>query len=136
MRVKIKLSKKDEHGGDKGKKRQSRSKAKPVVSDDDSDDDKDDNVGAPIPRLCCLDLKRRMEWSSHVPLVSSISGCDPFIDSFLRCCRLEGGGMLLSFDSFSIFDRVPLFSSFGFLCCNPGDQQCTFLFNLCSIKPF
>ena len=58
VRVKIKLSKKDEHGGDKGKKRQSRSKAKPVVSDDDSEDDKEDNVGAPIPWLCYLDLEK------------------------------------------------------------------------------
>lgn len=44
VRVKIKLSK-EARGHDKGKKRQSRGKAKPVVSDDDSDDDQDDNVG-------------------------------------------------------------------------------------------
>uniref|UniRef100_A0A673BWX0 Probable global transcription activator SNF2L2 n=1 Tax=Sphaeramia orbicularis TaxID=375764 RepID=A0A673BWX0_9TELE len=44
MRVKIKLSK-EARGHDKGKKRPSRGKAKPVVSDDDSDDDQDDNVG-------------------------------------------------------------------------------------------
>uniref|UniRef100_A0A672J5M2 Probable global transcription activator SNF2L2 n=1 Tax=Salarias fasciatus TaxID=181472 RepID=A0A672J5M2_SALFA len=45
VRVKIKLSR-DARGSDKGKKRQSRGKAKPVVSDDDSDDDQDDNVGS------------------------------------------------------------------------------------------
>lgn len=45
MRVKIKLSK-EARGQDKGKKRQSRGKAKPVVSDDDSDEDQDDNVGS------------------------------------------------------------------------------------------
>lgn len=44
MRVKIKLGK-EARSHDKGKKRQSRGKAKPVVSDDDSDDDQDDNVG-------------------------------------------------------------------------------------------
>lgn len=44
MRVKIKLSK-EARSHDKGKKRQSRGKAKPVVSDDDSDEDQDDNVG-------------------------------------------------------------------------------------------
>uniref|UniRef100_A0A3Q1C7H9 SWI/SNF related, matrix associated, actin dependent regulator of chromatin, subfamily a, member 2 n=1 Tax=Amphiprion ocellaris TaxID=80972 RepID=A0A3Q1C7H9_AMPOC len=43
VRVKIKLSR-EARGHDKGKKRQSRGKAKPVVSDDDSDDDQDDNV--------------------------------------------------------------------------------------------
>ncbi|KAM9360220.1 putative global transcription activator SNF2L2 [Symphorus nematophorus] len=42
VRVKIKLSK-EARSHDKGKKRQSRGKAKPVVSDDDSDDDQDDN---------------------------------------------------------------------------------------------
>ncbi|XP_031726374.1 putative global transcription activator SNF2L2 [Anarrhichthys ocellatus] len=42
VRVKIKLSK-EARSHDKGKKRQSRGKAKPVVSDDDSDDDLDDN---------------------------------------------------------------------------------------------
>ncbi|KAM8865300.1 putative global transcription activator SNF2L2 [Synchiropus picturatus] len=42
VRVKIKLSK-ESRGHDKGKKRQCRSKAKPVVSDDDSEDDLDDN---------------------------------------------------------------------------------------------
>lgn len=44
VRVKIKLSR-EARGHDKGKKRQSRGKAKPVVSDDDSDEDQDDNVG-------------------------------------------------------------------------------------------
>lgn len=44
VRVKIKLSK-EARSHDKGKKRQSRVKAKPVVSDDDSDEDLDDNVG-------------------------------------------------------------------------------------------
>lgn len=44
VRVKIKLSK-EARGHDKGKKRQSRGKAKPVVSDDDSEDEQDDNVG-------------------------------------------------------------------------------------------
>lgn len=44
VRVKIKLGR-DGRSHDKGKKRQSRGKAKPVVSDDDSDDDQDDNVG-------------------------------------------------------------------------------------------
>lgn len=44
VRVKIKLSK-EPRSTDKGKKRQSRGKAKPVVSDDDSDEDLDDNVG-------------------------------------------------------------------------------------------
>lgn len=43
MRVKIKLSK-EARGHDKGKKRTSRGKAKPVVSDDDSDEDQDDYV--------------------------------------------------------------------------------------------
>ena len=43
MRVKIKLSK-EARSHDKGKKRQSRGKAKPVVSDDDSDEEQDDNV--------------------------------------------------------------------------------------------
>lgn len=46
VRVKIKLSK-EARGHDKGKKRQSRGKAKPVVSDDDSEDEQDDNVGGP-----------------------------------------------------------------------------------------
>ena len=46
VRVKIKLSK-EPRSTDKGKKRQSRGKAKPVVSDDDSDEDLDDNVGSP-----------------------------------------------------------------------------------------
>uniref|UniRef100_A0A3Q3FZM8 Bromo domain-containing protein n=1 Tax=Labrus bergylta TaxID=56723 RepID=A0A3Q3FZM8_9LABR len=40
--VKIKLSK-EGRSSDKGKKRQSRGKAKPVVSDDDSEEDQDDN---------------------------------------------------------------------------------------------
>uniref|UniRef100_A0A7N6AQY5 SWI/SNF related, matrix associated, actin dependent regulator of chromatin, subfamily a, member 2 n=1 Tax=Anabas testudineus TaxID=64144 RepID=A0A7N6AQY5_ANATE len=44
VRVKIKLSK-EARSHDRGKKRQSRVKAKPVVSDDDSDEDLDDNVG-------------------------------------------------------------------------------------------
>lgn len=44
MRVKIKLSK-EARSHDKGKRRQSRVKAKPVVSDDDSDEDLDDMVG-------------------------------------------------------------------------------------------
>ncbi|RXN34108.1 putative global transcription activator SNF2L2 isoform X1 [Labeo rohita] len=43
VKVKIKLSKRDERCQDKGKKRPSRGKAKPVVSDDDSEDDQDDN---------------------------------------------------------------------------------------------
>uniref|UniRef100_A0AAX7TD91 SWI/SNF related, matrix associated, actin dependent regulator of chromatin, subfamily a, member 2 n=1 Tax=Astatotilapia calliptera TaxID=8154 RepID=A0AAX7TD91_ASTCA len=47
VRVKIKLSR-EARGHDKGKKRQSRGKAKPVVSDDDSDEDQDDNVGCKI----------------------------------------------------------------------------------------
>lgn len=47
MRVKIKLSK-EARSHDKGKKRQIRGKAKPVVSDDDSDEDQDDNVGHSI----------------------------------------------------------------------------------------
>lgn len=42
VRVKIKLGKREERGHDKGKKRQSRVKAKPVVSDEDSDDEPDD----------------------------------------------------------------------------------------------
>ncbi|KAL4623261.1 putative global transcription activator SNF2L2 isoform X8 [Arapaima gigas] len=44
MKVKIKLGKKDERGYEKGRKRQSRVKVKPVVSDDDTEDDQDDNV--------------------------------------------------------------------------------------------
>lgn len=43
--MKIKLSKRGERSHDKGKKRQSRGKAKPVVSDDDSDEDLEENVG-------------------------------------------------------------------------------------------
>ncbi|KAL1274800.1 hypothetical protein QQF64_027614, partial [Cirrhinus molitorella] len=43
VKVKIKLSKRDERCQDKGKKRPSRGKAKPVVSDDDSEDDQEDN---------------------------------------------------------------------------------------------
>lgn len=50
MRVKIKLSK-EGHSRDKGKKRQSRVKAKPVVSDDDSDEDLDDIVSQLISRF-------------------------------------------------------------------------------------
>lgn len=59
MRVKIKLSK-EARGQDKGKKRQSRGKAKPVVSDDDSDEDQDDNVGSSarlFPLICILKKK-------------------------------------------------------------------------------
>lgn len=48
VRVKIKLSK-EARGHDKGKKRQSRGKAKPVVSDDDSEEDQEDNVGHSAP---------------------------------------------------------------------------------------
>lgn len=44
MRVKIKIGKKDDRGYEKGKKRQSRIKAKPVVSDDDTEEDQDVNV--------------------------------------------------------------------------------------------
>lgn len=44
MKVKIKLSKRDERCQDKGKKRPSRGKAKPVVSDDDSEEEQE-NVG-------------------------------------------------------------------------------------------
>ncbi|XP_023676416.1 probable global transcription activator SNF2L2 [Paramormyrops kingsleyae] len=43
MRVKIKIGKKDDRGYEKGKKRQSRIKAKPVVSDDDTEEDQDVN---------------------------------------------------------------------------------------------
>ncbi|XP_066566718.1 putative global transcription activator SNF2L2 isoform X3 [Amia ocellicauda] len=43
VKVKIKLGKKDDKRLDKGKKRQNRGKAKPVVSDDDSEDEQDDN---------------------------------------------------------------------------------------------
>lgn len=53
VRVKIKLSR-EARGHDKGKKRQSRGKAKPVVSDDDSDEDQDDNVGGKITVLMLL----------------------------------------------------------------------------------
>lgn len=44
VRVKIKLGR-EGRSHDRGKKRQSRGKAKPVVSDDDSDEDQEDNVG-------------------------------------------------------------------------------------------
>lgn len=43
MKMKIKLSKRDERCQDKGKKRPSRGKAKPVVSDDDSEEDQEEN---------------------------------------------------------------------------------------------
>lgn len=55
VRVKIKL------GKDKGKKRQSRGKAKPVVSDDDSDDDLDDNVGGVTAALCIHHIHAQTE---------------------------------------------------------------------------
>lgn len=48
MKVKIKLNKRDERCQDKGKKRPSRGKAKPVVSDDDSEEEQEDNVGLPF----------------------------------------------------------------------------------------
>lgn len=44
MKMKIKLSKRDERCQDKGKKRPSRGKAKPVVSDDDSEEEQEENV--------------------------------------------------------------------------------------------
>lgn len=44
MWVKIKLSKEARGSAERGKKRQARAKAKPVVSDDESDDDQDANV--------------------------------------------------------------------------------------------
>lgn len=61
VRVKIKLSK-EVRGQDKGKKRQSRGKAKPVVSDDDSDEDQDDNVGssARLFLLICVLKKKHL----------------------------------------------------------------------------
>ncbi|XP_051953715.1 probable global transcription activator SNF2L2 isoform X4 [Xyrauchen texanus] len=43
VRVKIKLSKWEERSQDKGKKRQSHGKAKPVVSDDDSEEEQEEN---------------------------------------------------------------------------------------------
>uniref|UniRef100_A0A8C1K8G6 SWI/SNF related, matrix associated, actin dependent regulator of chromatin, subfamily a, member 2 n=1 Tax=Cyprinus carpio TaxID=7962 RepID=A0A8C1K8G6_CYPCA len=43
VKVKIKLSKRDERCQDKGKKRPSRGKAKPVVSDDDSEEEQEEN---------------------------------------------------------------------------------------------
>uniref|UniRef100_A0A3Q2FZ98 Bromo domain-containing protein n=1 Tax=Cyprinodon variegatus TaxID=28743 RepID=A0A3Q2FZ98_CYPVA len=54
VRVRIKLGR-EGRSHDKGKKRQSRGKAKPVVSDDDSDDDQDDNVrlSHDIKLRCC-----------------------------------------------------------------------------------
>lgn len=45
VKLKIKLSKREERSQERRKKRPSRVKAKPVVSDDDSDDDQEDNVG-------------------------------------------------------------------------------------------
>ncbi|TRY89722.1 hypothetical protein DNTS_009300, partial [Danionella cerebrum] len=47
VKVKIKLNKREERGHDKGKKRPSRGKAKPVVSDDDSEEEQEDNVSPP-----------------------------------------------------------------------------------------
>lgn len=47
MKVKIKLSKREERSQERGKKRPSRVKAKPVVSDDDSDEELEENVGSP-----------------------------------------------------------------------------------------
>lgn len=46
VKVKIKLSKREERSHDKGKKRQSRGKAKPVVSDEDSEDELEEKVGS------------------------------------------------------------------------------------------
>ncbi|XP_048045025.1 probable global transcription activator SNF2L2 isoform X3 [Megalobrama amblycephala] len=43
VKVKIKLNKRDERCQDKGKKRPSRGKAKPVVSDDDSEEEQEEN---------------------------------------------------------------------------------------------
>uniref|UniRef100_A0A8C2DIM9 SWI/SNF related, matrix associated, actin dependent regulator of chromatin, subfamily a, member 2 n=1 Tax=Cyprinus carpio TaxID=7962 RepID=A0A8C2DIM9_CYPCA len=43
VKVKINLSKRDERCQDKGKKRPSRGKAKPVVSDDDSEEEQEEN---------------------------------------------------------------------------------------------
>lgn len=48
MKVKIKLSKRDERCQDKGKKRPSRVKVKPVVSDDDSEEEQEENVSPPF----------------------------------------------------------------------------------------
>uniref|UniRef100_A0A671R2B5 Probable global transcription activator SNF2L2 n=1 Tax=Sinocyclocheilus anshuiensis TaxID=1608454 RepID=A0A671R2B5_9TELE len=48
VKVKIKLSKRDERCQDKGKKRPSRGKAKPVVSDDDSEEEQEENVSPPF----------------------------------------------------------------------------------------
>lgn len=45
VKVKIKLSKREERSHERGKKRPSRVKAKPVVSDDDSDEEQEENVG-------------------------------------------------------------------------------------------
>lgn len=47
VKVKIKLSKRDERSQERGKKRSSRVKAKPVVSDDDSEEEQEENVGSP-----------------------------------------------------------------------------------------
>ncbi|XP_030644695.1 putative global transcription activator SNF2L2 isoform X2 [Chanos chanos] len=44
VKVKIWLGKRDERGQDKAKRKASRAKAKPVVSDDDSEDEHEDNV--------------------------------------------------------------------------------------------
>uniref|UniRef100_A0A673KW45 Probable global transcription activator SNF2L2 n=1 Tax=Sinocyclocheilus rhinocerous TaxID=307959 RepID=A0A673KW45_9TELE len=48
VKVKIRQSNRDERCQDKGKKRSSRGKAKPVVSDDDSEEEQEENVGPPI----------------------------------------------------------------------------------------
>lgn len=48
MKVKIRLNKRDERCQDKGKKRPSRGKAKPVVSDDDSEEEQEENVSPPF----------------------------------------------------------------------------------------
>uniref|UniRef100_A0A672LWI8 Probable global transcription activator SNF2L2 n=1 Tax=Sinocyclocheilus grahami TaxID=75366 RepID=A0A672LWI8_SINGR len=48
VKVKIKLNKRDERCQDKGKKRPSRGKAKPVVSDDDSEEEQEENVSPPF----------------------------------------------------------------------------------------
>ncbi len=48
MKVKIKLRKRDERCQDKGKKRPSRIKLKPVVFDDDSEEEQEENVSPPF----------------------------------------------------------------------------------------
>lgn len=47
MKVKIKLRKRDERCQDKGKKRPSRIKLKPVISDD-SEEEQEENVSPPF----------------------------------------------------------------------------------------